>query len=150
MFAAVLETESRSGHEILDGARHEDLARAGERRDAGADRDRDPDDLAVAHLAFARMETGAHVDADGLQRLAEGRGGEDRPGRAVEGREEPVTRGVELPSLEPRELATNDRVMLLQELAPSRVSEARRQLRRTHDVGEQDRGKHALRLVPSA
>ena len=84
------------------------------------------------------------------QGLAQGRGGEDRPRRAVEGREEPVTRRVELPSLEPRELSTNDRVMLLQELAPSRVSEARRQLRRTHDVGEQDRGKHALRLVPSA
>ena len=55
-----------------------------------------------------------------------------------------------LPALKPRELATNYRVMLLQEHAPTCVSETRRQLRRTHDVGEQDRGEHALRLIPSA
>jgi hypothetical protein len=47
MFAAVLELESGTGHEIFDRARDQHFAGSGERRDAGADRDRDASDLAV-------------------------------------------------------------------------------------------------------
>ena len=84
MHAAVLKTESRSGHEVLDGARDEYVTRASERRDAGADRDRDPDDLAVADFALAGVETGPHLETDRSQRIAEGSGGENRPGGPIE------------------------------------------------------------------
>ena len=128
MDPAVFETQPRSGHEVLDGARDEHLTRPGERRDSRTDRDRDPDHLAVADLALARMETGPHLETDVPQRIAKGGGGEDRLGGPIERGEEPIAGRVELPALEPRELATDDRVMLLKEVALGRVAELPRQL----------------------
>ena len=78
------------------------------------------------------------------QRLAEGGGGLDGPRGPIECREEPVPGRVELAAMESGELATDDRVMALEQLTPGGVSEPRRELRRAHDVGEQDRREHAL------
>jgi hypothetical protein len=58
MLAPVVEAQPRPADQVLDRARHEDLAGAGERRDPGPDRDGDPDDLPVAHLEFTVVETG--------------------------------------------------------------------------------------------
>ena len=114
MLATILNTDSRSAHEVLDGARDEYVTRASERRDAGADRDRDPDDLAVADFALAGVETGPHLETDRSQWIAEDSGGENRPGGPIERGEEPIAGGVELPALEPREVAADDRVMPFQ------------------------------------
>jgi hypothetical protein len=42
----------------------------------------------------------------------------DGAGGSVKGGKEPVTGGVELATLEPRELAAHDRVMPLKQIAP--------------------------------
>jgi hypothetical protein len=62
-----------------------------------------------------------------------------------EGGEEPVTGRVELPALEPGELAADDRVMPLKQLSPGRVAQSGRQLRRADDVREEDGREHPLR-----
>ena len=114
MFATILKAESRSGHQVLDGARDEYVTWASERRDAGTDRDRDPDDLAIADFALAGVQTGPNLETDRSQRIAEGSGGENGPGGPIERSEEPIAGGVELPALEPREFAADDRVMPFQ------------------------------------
>ena len=83
------------------------------------------------------------------QRVADRGGGLDGAGRPVERGEESVAGRVELPALEPRELAADDRVMPLEELAPGRVAESRRQLGRADDVREEDRREYALRARPA-
>ncbi|HEV2005985.1 MAG TPA: hypothetical protein VGQ85_05155, partial [Candidatus Limnocylindrales bacterium] len=95
------------------------------------------------------MQTGPDLEADGSKRLPEGTGGLNRPCRPVEGGEESVACRVQLAAVESRELAANDRVVPLEELAPGRVAKASCQLRRADDIGEQDRREDALRLGAS-
>jgi hypothetical protein len=64
------------------------------------------------------VDAGAHFDADRGQRFAEGGRGLDGPGGAVERGEEPVAGCVQLPAREPGELASDDRVVTLKQLAP--------------------------------
>src|SRR5437016_11105048 len=68
VFASILELEPRAADEILHRARNEHLAGSRHRRDTCADRDRDPRDLAVAHLALAGVESCSDLDLEGLQR----------------------------------------------------------------------------------
>src|SRR4030095_15109295 len=72
--------------------------------------------------------------------------------RTVEGGEDPVPGGVELPAAEAGELPTHTRVVLAEQLAPAVVAELGPLRRRTDDVGEQDGGQHPVGLddVPLA
>src|SRR5689334_22661726 len=87
------------------------------------------------------METGPDLQSDGPQRLAQRGSGLDGAGGSIEGREKAVTRRVELPATEPRELPPDDGVVLRQKLSPRRIAEAGGKLGRTDDVGEEDRGE---------
>ena len=91
------------------------------------------------------MESGPDLDVEYLQRVSDRRGGLNGTGRSIEGGEESVAGRVQLLALEPRELATDDRVMSLEELAPRRVADSRRQLGRAYDVGEENCREYALR-----
>jgi hypothetical protein len=64
VLAAVLEADPRAGNQVLDGARHEDFAGPGKGRDAGADGNPDPHDLAVADLELAGLQAGTDLEAD--------------------------------------------------------------------------------------
>src|SRR5205085_8896475 len=66
--------------------------------------------------------------------------------RPVERSQEAVARRVDLPSAEPRELAAHGLVMRLEQVPPAPVAELARALGRADDVGEQNRGEHALRF----
>jgi hypothetical protein len=89
------------------------------------------------------VEPRAHLEPH----LADGLGDRDRTPdrrpRAVEDREEPVAGGVHLVSLEPLQLAPDDRVVPSHELAPPLVSELARDVGRADDVGEQQGGEPA-------
>src|SRR2546421_119746 len=69
--AAVREPEPRAGDEVAHGARHQDLAGPGERRDAGADVHGDPAELRPHHLTFARVEAGADLEAERAHAIAD-------------------------------------------------------------------------------
>jgi hypothetical protein len=133
--AAILEAKAGPGDEFAQGARNEDLARAGEVGDLRADRYRDPGDLAVVQLALAGVKTGAHPEADRLDRIASGGRRLDRPSRPVEGGEEPVAGGVELEAADSAQLTPDEGVVARQRVASGCVAEVGRELGRADDVG---------------
>src|SRR4029079_12408352 len=60
--------------------------------------------------------------------------------------EEAVSRSVDLASAKADELLPDERVVTLNQVAPPRVSELRRPLRRIDDVGEEQRRQNAIRF----
>ena len=146
MEPSVLEVDPRSGHEILHGARHHDLAALRDRRDPGARMHGNPGDLAVRDLAFPGMQARTDGDAQLSDTVDDGAGATDRACRPVEDGEKAVAGGVDLAAAESRQLAPDDRVMTLQQLAPGAIPELERLSRRIDDVREQDGREHAVRL----
>jgi hypothetical protein len=68
-----------------------------------------------------------------------------RPLRTVEGRQKPITRGVDLAAAEPRQLSPNPPVMRLQQLPPRTITQLAGPFRGTNDVGEQHRREEAIK-----
>ena len=66
--------------------------------------------LAVADLAFAGVDAGPHLDADGPLRVTEG-GGLDGTSRPIEDSEEAVAGGFQLEAVMARQLAPDDRMV---------------------------------------
>src|SRR5262245_7596816 len=96
VLAAIGQHDAGTGHQVGHRPRDQDLARTGEPRDAGADVDRDPPEVAVGDLDLARVHAGPDLDTEPPDGLDRGGGASDRPRRPVEGREEPVARVVHL------------------------------------------------------
>ena len=63
MRAARLEFDTRASDEILHRARDEHLRRPRQRRDPGADVDRQACDVVANHLDFAVVHAAAHLDS---------------------------------------------------------------------------------------
>ena len=79
-----------------------------------------------------------------LHRVADCHGAADRSLRAVEHRQEAVTRGVDLATAKSSELRSDDGVVRIQQGMPVTVTHLRGPARRVHDVGEQHRGKNPI------
>src|SRR5688572_11624250 len=69
VLTSVGELQARPDDEIPDGPGHQDLARAGLRRDAGADVYGDPSDVSVSDLALAGVQARPDLDPQGPDRL---------------------------------------------------------------------------------
>src|SRR5712691_5368544 len=108
------------------------------RGDSCAGVHRDPCDLAVNKLALAGVETRTHVEPQPLDSLGDRAGAADRPRWPVEGGEESVARSVDLRAAGERELAPDQRVVPLEELAPARVPKLDGGGGGIDDVGEED------------
>ena len=65
---------------------------------------RDPADVVAADFALAGVQPGAHLDTERLYRIADRHRAANRSLRAVEHREETVTRRVHLAASKPSEL----------------------------------------------
>ena len=111
--AAVVECDSGSGDEVLYGLRDKHLSRRRPRGDAGADRDGDAGDLVVEQLALARVEAGAQLEVEGLDRAVNRLCAADRARRPVERCKESVAGGVVFDAAEARELRADRRVVAL-------------------------------------
>ena len=111
---------------------------------ARADVHADPTDVIAADLALAGVQPGAHLDAERLHRVADRHRAADRSLRAVEHREEAVSRCVHLAASKPSELRPHDGVMRIKQGMPVPVADLRHTARRVHDVGEQNRGEHPI------
>src|SRR3972149_6185923 len=96
VLARVLEREARPCDEVPDSARDEHLAWTGERSDARADRDGEPTHVVGEGLDLARVQPGPDLDPERLHRLRDHRRAPDRPGRPVEGGQEPVAHRLDL------------------------------------------------------
>ena len=74
----------------------------------------DPADGIAADLALAGVQPGAHLDAERLHRVADRHRAADRSLRAVEHREEAVSRSGHLAASKPSELRPDDGVVSIQ------------------------------------
>src|SRR5919198_3481431 len=120
--AALLERDSRARDEVLHRAGDEDLSRPRFGRHARPDVDCDPAGLVAVELALARMDPGAHLEAELADGTPHRAGTADRARGAVEAREDAVARGVDLLSSEACDLASDDDVVTLEEVAPREVA----------------------------
>ena len=103
-----------------------------------------PPIVSAADLAFAGVQTGAHLDVERLHCLADRHGAADRSLRAVEHRQEPVTSAVHLATSEAVQLDPHDGVVGIEQGMPVTVTHLCGSARRVHDVGEKHRGQHAI------
>ena len=106
---------------------------------ASRDVDGDAADLLAGRLHLARVQAGADPQPEPV----DGRHGGGRAahpvGRGLEGREEAVARGVDLPAAVPLQLAPDGLVVPAHQGAPPTVAQLGRHVRGPHDVGEQHR-----------
>src|SRR5439155_24867411 len=98
----------------------------------------DPGDLAVEQLALARVQAGSHLDSQCADSFDDRLGAADRPCRPVEAGQEAVAGGVDLAAAEADELAADELVVALEQLAPGAVAERGGWLARAGDGREED------------
>src|SRR5207245_1646106 len=122
MRAAVLEDDPRTGDQVLDRARGEDLAGAGQSSDTRTDVHGKAADVVAHAFALTRVEAGSDLEAGLAEAIADRDRAADGAGRPVECREEPVAGGADLLPAEMFQLATHRRVMLLEQVAPGLVT----------------------------
>src|SRR2546423_484745 len=146
MRAAVLEDNPRTGHQVLDRARGEHLTGAGQSSNARADVHGKAADVVAHPLALTGVDAGSDVEVGLEEPIADGDGAADSARGPIEGGQEPIAGGADLLSAKSRELATYQRVMLLEEVAPGMVTERCRALGGADDVGKEDGGEHPIGL----
>src|SRR5260370_41642123 len=106
MRAAVLEDDPRTGHQVFDRARGQDLAGTGQPSDARADMHGKAADVVAHPLALAGVDAGSDLEPRLAEAIADGDGAADGARRPVERREEPRTGRADLLSAESREPPT--------------------------------------------
>ncbi|OBF85362.1 hypothetical protein A5791_02310 [Mycobacterium sp. 852002-51163_SCH5372311] len=104
----------------------------------------DPAQVLAADLALTGVQPGAHLQTQGLHRIANRHRTADRALRAVEYRQKPVTGGVDLATPKPGQLCAHYRIMRIEQRMPLPVTQLRGASRRIHNVGEQHRSQHPI------
>ena len=90
------------------------------------------------------VQSGPDLEPERRHRLRDCAGAANPRCRPVERREEPVARRVDLAAAEALELTSDDRVVTLDEVAPTLVADARGGLRGLDDVGEENGREHPI------
>ncbi len=139
--AAVREAQPRPRHQVLDGARDQDLRWGGLPRHPPGEGHRDAAHPVVAHLALAGVQPGPGREAEVPGRIGDRFGAADRAGRAVEGRDDPVAGQLERAAPEVAELAGGQGPEAVLEIGPAPVAEGDRLPDRVGDLAHQDGGQ---------
>jgi hypothetical protein len=84
MVTAILESDVRSGDEILHGGRDQHLTRIGIGLNARCDMDSDSGEIVASYLALTCVHTSSDLEVEALHRLTNGRSAAHRPGGSVE------------------------------------------------------------------
>jgi hypothetical protein len=96
------------------------------------------------------MKAGANLKSERLDRIRDGAGALHSTGRPIEGGEEAVAGGVDLAPAETNEIAPYRGVMVVQKFVPAPVAQVGCLFGGANNVGEEHRGKYAVRLVNRA
>ena len=137
------ERDPRSEHEVTERGGHEDFAGP---RHGHHPRRRVHDEapgLPADRLELPEADARPDLDPELSNGLGRCDRGPDRIRRSLERDEEPVARRVDLVPAEAAHRAPHDPMVPLDEFAPAGIPHLRRDRRRAHDVGEQDRSKTA-------
>src|SRR5207247_8916763 len=98
-----------------------------------------------AQLALARVEPGAHLEAEARDLVRDARCAADRARRAIEGGEESVAHRLDLPPSVAVDLVAHELVVAVEQLPPATIAHPGRALCRPDDVGEQHGRQHSFR-----
>src|SRR5207253_6803113 len=142
--APVFEGQAGPSHEVLHGARDQNLTWPREGGHPSADVYSDATDVVAGELDLARMHPRPDLQAERQHGLGDGLRAPDGPSRPVEGGEEPIAGGVDLPPSEPFDQGTNSLVMGIEQFSPAAIPQRGRLLRRANDVSEQNGRKHPV------
>ena len=96
MRATVFKLQPGPGDKVLHSARHPDLTGAGEPRYAGTGVDTDAGNIGAAQLDLRRMHAAAHVEFPQAGDVTNGTAAADSSCRSVEGRDQAITRCVDV------------------------------------------------------
>src|SRR6516165_7128018 len=119
----IAKAQAGAGHQILDGAGHQHLARRGERGYAGADMDRDPTHIVTHYLALSSVKTSADLESQRLHPPRYRAGAADSPSGTVEGSEKPIAGCLDLATTKSNEFAANQHVVAIEKIPPPAVAE---------------------------
>src|SRR6267378_6226795 len=111
---------------------------------------RDPGQLVVEDLTFAGVNAGPHVEADSVKILPDCEGTTNRTGGSIERRAESVACVIDLSAPIALQLGSHHPVVLLEQIAPSTISQLRGTLSGVNDVGEQNGRQHPIGVWPSS
>src|SRR5688572_6947324 len=92
------------------------------------------------------MNSRPNVNAERVYSLDDRLSATHGTGWSIERCKESVTGSVDLDAPVASKQSANDHVMPLDQLAPCAVSEHRRSLGRSDEIGEEDRGEHPIEL----
>ena len=119
----VHELDAGARYKIFHGPRHQNARRLRIRHDPSADIDGDPADVVAHHFAFARVDAGAHVNAELLDSATDCNRASNCAGRTIEGCQKAIARGVGFLAAKARQLLTDDRVVGVEQIPPRRIAE---------------------------
>ena len=141
MFALIDEQQPGAGDEVSYRARHEYLSGAGQRRHASTDVNCYPADVVVDLFALARMNACTNIKSDRAHFIDDCARASDCARRAVECNEKPLPKRFHFIAAGALKFASYRRVMHVEQIMPSLVTQLRGQRGRAHDIGEQYSGK---------
>src|SRR6478672_625522 len=108
---------------------------------------RDPPDIGAGKLDLARVATRADLHPEGPYGFADRPSATHCSSGTVERCEEPIACRVDVRAAVSLDLGFSQLVVASQDLLPRGVPESGRQLRRSDDIGEQDRGEHTVDIL---
>lgn len=133
-------------HQFLHRARHQHLACARLRGDAGANVEGEADHFAAADGVFAGVQADPDLEAQRAHGfLDRGRAG-DAGGGLFEGREHAIAGGHDLLAAARLQLLANGGIVVAHHLGPARIAELGRLRGGADDVDDQDGGEGLLEL----
>jgi len=112
--ATVIESHPSPRDKISENPGNQDLAAPRQGQNPGRDVDGDAGELPLERLGLPHMEACPDLDPERPYGVTDGGSAANPIGRPVEGGEEPISRRVDLPSLELPQLAPDDLVMARQ------------------------------------
>jgi hypothetical protein len=147
MLAPIFEDEARSGDEHGYRSGNPQLARRGCIEHASSDVDGDAGDVTPSSLDFAGVEACTDLYAEGTERITERRRAPDGPSGPVEGRKNSVTGGLEQVAGVLFDHRAGHDIVTVKQVAPSLVTNRRKVLGRSHEVGEEDRSQRTVSVA---
>ena len=106
----------------------------------------DPGHVVAFNDALASVNTAADRQSQTANHVPDRAGAFDRARRTVKGCEDTIARGVHYPAAETRDFLANLLMMVVDQVAPARVSNRRDALGRLDNIDEEDGCENTVRL----
>ena len=137
---------SRSGDQILHGAGEKNLSGLSAGCYTGTDVHSNASHLVAFNYALTSVNTAADRQSQSANHVPDRAGAFNRARWTVKGCEDTIARGVHYPAAEPRDFLANLLMIVVDQVAPARVSNRRGALSRLDNVDEEDGCENTVRL----